>query len=115
MAFSEGGAVKIAACYPRAVGSLPRPSALAPEATEVLNMRVQSAEEVCAGVFSPELKPNLPQGKITSPTPADRRGRRRGAALIRNDYEFEGPKHPPPRSLRRPTRSRWKRPAGSAS
>ena len=65
---AEGGAVKIAACYPRAVKWLfaAAKAPLTPEASEVLNMRVQSAEEVCAGVFSPELKPNLPQGKITS-------------------------------------------------
>ena len=34
--------------------------------TEVLNMRVQSAEEVCAALFNGEVKPNLPQGKVTA-------------------------------------------------
>jgi len=29
----------------------------------VLNMRVQTAEEVSAALFSEELKPNLPKGK----------------------------------------------------
>jgi hypothetical protein len=29
-------------------------------------MRVQSAEEVCAALFNPELKPNLPKGKVTA-------------------------------------------------
>src|SRR6266850_7278806 len=47
---ADGGAVKIAACYPRAVKWL-FASAKAPlplETTEVLNMRVQSADEVGA-------------------------------------------------------------------
>ena len=33
--------------------------------TEVLNMRVQPAEEVCSGLFNPTLEPNLPDGKVT--------------------------------------------------
>lgn len=67
---AEGGSVKIAACYPRAVKWLfaaakaPLPLAGA----EVLNMRVQSADEVGAALFSPELKPNLPAGKVTRPS-----------------------------------------------
>ena len=36
------------------------------DTAEVLNMRVQSAQEVCAALFSPELKPNLPKGKVTA-------------------------------------------------
>ena len=67
---AEGGAVKIAACYPRAVKWL-FAAAQAPlpvEGAEVLNMRVQSAEEVAGALFSEELKPNLPKGKAT---PAD--------------------------------------------
>ena len=36
------------------------------DAAEVLNMRVQSAEEVCAALFNGEVKPNLPQGKVTA-------------------------------------------------
>ena len=65
---ADGGAVKIAACYPRAVKWLfaaaqaPLPSA----ATEILNMRVQSAEEICATLFNGEVKPNLPEGKSTA-------------------------------------------------
>src|SRR2546427_6593580 len=45
----EGGAVKIAACYPRAVKWLfhAAKADLPLDSTEVLNMRVQSAEEVC--------------------------------------------------------------------
>lgn len=62
-----GGAVKIAACFPRAVkwlfhqGGAP----LTLEAAEVLNMRTQTAGEVGAALLSPELQPNLPTGKVT--------------------------------------------------
>jgi hypothetical protein len=72
---AEGGPVKIAACFPRAVkwlfASASAPLAL--DAAEVLNMRVQSAEEVTSALFDPELKPNLPRGKSTpadAPAPA---------------------------------------------
>lgn len=69
---AEGGAVKIAACYPRAVkwlfGACKAP--LPPERTEVLNMRVQTADEVTAALFEPGVKPNLPSGK-ESPTAAE--------------------------------------------
>jgi len=67
---AEGGAVKIAACYPRAVKWLFHAckADLAADATEVLNMRVQSADEVCEALFNPGLKPNLPAGKVTQPT-----------------------------------------------
>jgi hypothetical protein len=72
---ADGGAVKIAACYPRAVKWLfhAAQADLALDATEVLNMRVQSAEEVAAGLFEGELKSNLPAGKVTvndAPAPA---------------------------------------------
>jgi hypothetical protein len=72
---SQGGALKIAACYPRAVKWL-FAAAGAPlplEGTEVLNMRVQSADEVVAALFAPVLRPNLPGGKAAAsdaPTPA---------------------------------------------
>ena len=62
---AEGGAVKVAACYPRAVKWL-FAAAKAPlpvEGTEILNMRVQSAEEVAGALLEPGLKPNLPAGK----------------------------------------------------
>ena len=65
---AEGGAIKIAACYPRAVKWL-FASAAAPlpaDRTEILNMRVQNADEVVAGLFNAELKPNLPAGKVTA-------------------------------------------------
>ena len=62
---AEGGPVKIAACYPRAVKWLFHAAGadLAAESTEVLNMRVQGAEEVGTALFNKELKPNLPSGK----------------------------------------------------
>lgn len=61
------GAVKIAACFPRAVKGLfhQANADLAPERTEVLNMRVQPAEDVVAGIFAPAITPNLPVGKET--------------------------------------------------
>ena len=65
---AAAGPVKIAACFPRAVKWL-FAAANAPlplGATEVLNMRNQSADEVAAALFSPELKPNLPAGKVTT-------------------------------------------------
>jgi len=66
---AEGECIKIAACFPRAVkwlfNSAKAPLPLA--GTEVLNMRVQSAEEIVARLFSSELKPNLPTGKETKP------------------------------------------------
>jgi hypothetical protein len=63
------GALKIAACYPRAVKWL-FAAANAPlrlESAEVLNMCVQSADEVAAALLSAELRPNLPTAK---PRPA---------------------------------------------
>jgi len=69
----EGGALKIAACYPRAVkwlfGAAQAPLPL--DGTEVLNMRTQSAEEVTAALFASELKPNLPPDKNASAQTAD--------------------------------------------
>lgn len=67
---AEAGAVKIAACYPRAVKWLfhAAQADLPVEMAEVLNMRVQGAEEVCAALLGGELKPNLPAGKPTQPT-----------------------------------------------
>jgi hypothetical protein len=61
---AAGGALKIAACYPRAVKWLfsAAEASLTPEATEILNMRAQSADEVVAALFNPALKPNLPTG-----------------------------------------------------
>lgn len=67
---AQGDCIKIAACYPRAVKWLFH-TAQAPlpiNGTEVLNMRVQSADEIVAALFNPELKPNLPAGKETKPS-----------------------------------------------
>ncbi len=65
---AEGGAVKIAACYPRAVKWLfhTAHADLPLDGAEVLNMRVQTAEEVTAALLNSELKPNLPKGKVTA-------------------------------------------------
>jgi len=62
------GAVKIAACFPRAVKWLfhQANAPLALDTTEVLNMRVQNAEEVIARLLSSELETNLPKGKVTA-------------------------------------------------
>lgn len=65
---ASGGTVKIAACYPRAVKWL-FAAAQAPlplDATEVLNMRVQAADEITTALATPDLKPNLPAGKVTA-------------------------------------------------
>src|SRR6185295_12520368 len=64
---ADGDVIKIAACYPRAVKWLfaAANAALPADRTEVLNMRVQNAEEVATALFDPNLKPNLPPGKAT--------------------------------------------------
>ena len=61
------GPVKVAACFPRAVKGLfhQANADLSPERTEVLNMRVQSADDVCAALFAADVTPNLPSGKET--------------------------------------------------
>ena len=67
---AESGALKIAACYPRAVKWL-FAAAQAPlrlDETEVLNMRVQTADEVTTALANPDLKPNLPMGKVDPPS-----------------------------------------------
>ena len=71
---ASGGPVKIAACFPRAVKWLfaAAKAPLPQDTTEILNMRVQTAAEVTAALESPELKPNLPTGKVSpsdAPTP----------------------------------------------
>lgn len=70
------GAIKIAACYPRAVKWLfaSAQSPLSPDSTEILNMRVQSVDEIVASLLSEQLQPNLPVGKSTpqdAPVPAN--------------------------------------------
>ena len=56
------GKIKIAACFPRAVKGLfhQANADLAPDRTEVLNMRTQSAEEVATALLASEVQPNLP-------------------------------------------------------
>jgi hypothetical protein len=71
---AEGGSVKIAACYPRAVKWLfaAAKAPLPPDGTEVLNMRTQTAEDILTNLFNPELKANLPVGKVdAAPPPAE--------------------------------------------
>ena len=65
---AEAGPVKIAACFPRAVKWLfhTAQADLPPQCAEVLNMRVQSAEEVCSALFNGEFNPNLPAGPVTA-------------------------------------------------
>jgi hypothetical protein len=68
---SASGAIKIAACFPRAVkGLFHQANADLPiETTEVLNMRTQTADDVCASLFSAAVTPNVPSGKVTEPAP----------------------------------------------
>lgn len=71
--FSAGGAVKIAACYPRAVkwlfaaARVPLPDAGA----EVLNMRVQEPAEIVAALLNGQVTPNLPAGRPVPAKPAE--------------------------------------------
>lgn len=66
---AAGGAVKIAACYPRAVKWLfaAAGAPLPEKGAEVLNMRVQTAADVTNAMLNPELNPNLPSGKTAGP------------------------------------------------
>ena len=59
---AANGGVKIAACFPRAVKGLFHQcdADLAPDRTEVLNMRTLTADEICARLASEDLLPNLP-------------------------------------------------------
>ncbi len=65
---SQQGQIKIAACYPRAIKWL-FSAAGAPlplKSAEVLNMRIQPADEVAAGLLASELHANIPVGKVTA-------------------------------------------------
>ncbi len=72
-----GGAVKIAACYPRAVkwlfaaGNAP----LDRERTEVINMRTASAEEATAALLDEALRPNLPEDNSAPEAPVNSQGK----------------------------------------
>ena len=70
---AANGAVKIAACFPRAVKGLFHQcdADLAADKTEVLNMRTLTADEICARLAAPDLLPNLPTRETTpAPQPA---------------------------------------------
>lgn len=64
---AAGSAVKIAACFPRAVKWLfaAAKAPLPQDGAEVLNMRVQTAEEVVKGLFEAGVTPNLPAPEKT--------------------------------------------------
>jgi hypothetical protein len=70
---SQAGPLRIAACYPRAVKWLfaAAQAPLSPEQTEVLNMRIETAENLAQSLFSADVKPNLPSGKEEKPTSAE--------------------------------------------
>src|SRR5438445_10329082 len=63
---AEGGAVKIAACFPRAVKWLfhTAKADLPLDGAEILNMRVQSAAEVTAALVHSEWTHKLTRGKV---------------------------------------------------
>lgn len=67
-AIAQGGPVKIAACFPRAVKWLfaSAGASLPLDAAEVLNMRVDTAASVIARLSETDLNPNLPKGKVTA-------------------------------------------------
>jgi hypothetical protein len=62
------GAVKIAACFPRAIKWLFHAARadLPVDGVEVLNMRTLTAAEITSALFDEKLKPNLPKGKMTA-------------------------------------------------
>ena len=68
---AEGGPLKIAACFPRAVKWLfaAAGSPLDAAATQVANLRVEPAEVSFCALIVPALTPNLPVGAITNPSP----------------------------------------------
>lgn len=69
---SQAGAVKIAACFPRAVKGLFHQTGadLKPDATEILNMRTLTPQEVCARLLAKDLVPNVPMKGDMAPAPA---------------------------------------------
>ena len=73
---AANGTVKIAACFPRAVKGLFHQcnADLAPDKTEVLNMRTLTADEISARLAADDLLPNLPvretkAAQTTTPNP----------------------------------------------
>ncbi len=69
---AANGAVKIAACFPRAVKGLFHQcnADLAPDKAEVLNMRTLTADEICARLAADDLLPNLPERETKNAQPA---------------------------------------------
>ena len=74
---AANGAVKIAACFPRAVKGLFHQcdADLAPDKAEVLNMRTLTADEICARLAAEDLLPNLPERETKAAQPAHLRTR----------------------------------------
>lgn len=72
LADPSGGTVQIAACFPRAVKWLfaAAGAPLSNDATEVINMRSQTAEEIHAALERGAVHPNLPSGKAASTLPS---------------------------------------------
>ena len=70
---AQGGPVKIAACFPRAVKWLfaAAGAPLAAEQVEILNMRVEDAEAVDERLRQTDLQPNLPTGPAQPPAPSE--------------------------------------------
>ena len=66
---ADAGAIKVAACYPRAVKWLfaAAGAPLPKDSCEVINMRVQTADEASGRLLATDVAPNLPQGKETVP------------------------------------------------
>ncbi len=69
---AASGAVKIAACFPRAVKGLFHQcdADLSADKTEVLNMRTLAADEICARLAADDLLPNLPVRETKAAQPA---------------------------------------------
>lgn len=75
--FANGSAVKIAACFPRAVKWLFHSAGtpLAQEQTEIVNMRALSGADAAAAMLNGAITPNVPSGKTTiADAPAPRVG-----------------------------------------
>ena len=66
---ADGGSLKIAACFPRAVKWLfaAGNAALPLEQTQVINMRTDSAEEAADSLLGGTLRPNLPEDNRPPP------------------------------------------------
>ena len=66
---ADAPTIKIAACYPRAVKWLfaAAGAPLPKDASEVINMRVQTADQATGRLLTTDVTANLPQGKETVP------------------------------------------------